>query len=153
MGLTKKCVDCGQILPITEFPSNKRGPGGFDIRCMACKTKKRAADKSKAYFAKRDEIAAQKRQFRAENYEAVRKREDECGRKYREAHPEKNRENAKNYYWENRDSIAAKRRKKRETVEYKGKLVMVTQNTKVRKKQKDNDVFEAYMERLQRLDE
>ena len=60
---TKKCSECGRILPLSEFNKNRRSKDGLQDRCRECFSRYNR----KRYAANREKIKADVKRYRAEN--------------------------------------------------------------------------------------
>ncbi len=81
----KKCSQCHEIKPLSEFTSRKEAKDGKRKECKGCKT----AYNAKWFTENREKSLAK-------------------SRAWRENHPEKIKANAKKWYWKNRDIALAK---------------------------------------------
>lgn len=63
----KKCVGCGQELPLTEFNKNKNSKDGLQDKCRSCFSRYNKA----RYAANREKFKADTKRYREENPKAV----------------------------------------------------------------------------------
>ena len=98
---TKTCTKCGEEKPLTEYPVRKDSKDGFRNDCKVCK-----ASHLKAYCQEnRESLLAKRKAYRQANHEMIK-------RKKREAYwadPDKHRNIAIYYYWDNWETVRKKK--------------------------------------------
>jgi len=95
----KTCTKCGSSKPLSEFYKSKRGKYGVCSMCKKC-----GAEYAKVYNAKhKGKRNAQSREWRLNNLE----RAQTTDRKWKEANPERVKENRKSHYENNKEAEKA----------------------------------------------
>lgn len=101
--MTKTCIKCGELKPLSHFHKKKDSKNGHMSACKVCK-----AEYNQKYYQENAEVIKEsRRKYRQENAEVMRERD----RKYRQENPEVIRERQQKWYQKNAEVGKEYRRK------------------------------------------
>lgn len=113
--MNKVCVVCGQELPISQFPENRRMPDGHLGWCFECFALRTCKPKQPQIEPVAEEPMPEEHPAPVEPPKPKRSPKEIHRRNRSEEYKERNRLNARRYYWEHRERCIANQRRYRQT--------------------------------------
>lgn len=117
--MKKVCIVCGQELPIERFPENRRMPDGhlgWCFECFALRTLEGRLKAKKHEIQPVEVTPIPKEQPQTKEQSKPKRSPKEIRRRNRsEEYKERNRLNARRYYWEHREQCIANQKRYRQT--------------------------------------